>query len=274
MEKQHAKWSEKERREGRQEALPQTWVRTAVALLWHRWDRPPTDYWGGTGGFIAYVTCVLHLKPGARNMIKKVLHKAKKAHAVGSLFEPARDGGGRPAYKLDLGGGDVAVITRALEDGLGRCLITEIINIRRKARGDKTVSVASVVRAGRRAGGVAKRRESCKSGSADVDSKWAKARVAQCEMVLRVAGIINGPLRKDADVPLRQRGRAQVQVRHAGRPRVDDGARVVDAAGAPHRARLQPLARSLQDDLGGGGRYCGVAEPAPRAPGRQGGRRA
>ena len=146
---------------------------------------------------MAFTISVLNLEPGARKMVKKVLKGAKKAHAAGNLFETGRSDAGRPEFKLDLGGGDIAVITRAMEDGLGRCLITEIINRRRAQRGAGKVSVASVSRAARRAGGIVKRRETRKAGNHDASSSWAMARVAQCEMVLRMAGVIYGPLYKD-----------------------------------------------------------------------------
>jgi len=89
MQQQQNKWSMQEKKEGRK-TTPLTWTRTAVALLWHKWERPPTDYWGGADGFVAFITTVLNLVPGSRKMVKKVLKAAKKAHAAGSLFEAGR----------------------------------------------------------------------------------------------------------------------------------------------------------------------------------------
>ena len=91
MQQQKQRWSNSEKAAGKRD-IPLGWVRTAVALLWHQWEKPPTDYWGGSNGFVSFIVTFLNLAPGARKMVKKVLHKAVAADKKGVLFEPARGG--------------------------------------------------------------------------------------------------------------------------------------------------------------------------------------
>ena len=169
--------------------LPEASVRTAIHVLWHANFRPASPDWVCPNGDLLVPKIQKSLNLPYPDMIYSVLEDSEAAYLDdGGGYNACRNEAGRPALKIDLKSGEMIMISKSLRDGLGRGLITELVNIKRKAKGAPLVSCYTVVRAGKAAGGHVSRRQTQGSGSSDEDGAWCTARLAQAEMVLRMLG--------------------------------------------------------------------------------------
>jgi hypothetical protein len=152
--------------------------RTAIQVLYHNLGSPPREDWSGRGGTVSLIKNGLHLACAPRK-IKRTLDSIATAAEEDTLWSPqaasARGGRKRKLSQVEC---EIAADQLARGTGLAQTLFC-LNDLRRTAR--KSAVSRTTLRDSVKAVLGAKRQKTTRrpTGNKDVDSTWAKARLAQ-----------------------------------------------------------------------------------------------
>jgi len=176
--------------------IPEEQVRSAINVYWHGQFRPRSPHFICPDGTALIPKVMRSYSVNSHQMVKSVLYASEKAYLDGGGgYDACRNAAGHPALKIDLQSGEMLMISKMLNRGLGTALVCELVNSKRKAKNEPTVSSNTLKSAAKEAGGSVDRRKTQSAGSSDSTAAWTKGRLAQAEMVLRMLGTAGlGPL--------------------------------------------------------------------------------
>jgi hypothetical protein len=145
----------------------------------HCWPDP--DLWAGKCGTVWTICRSLTIPVKQSDSVVRVLNRAIVMDEDGAEYDGSRMPAGRPPLIVKVGSAEEMTIAKLSRAGVGDGLGTNMLY----QEGVK-MSEDTYYRAKCRAGGLCEKAGSKKSGKVDPGCTWAKARLAQCEMLNRM----------------------------------------------------------------------------------------
>jgi hypothetical protein len=158
--------------------------RSAIQVLYHNMGSPPREDWSGRDGTASKIKEGLKLTCSPRK-IKRTLESIANAKAAGTPFSPqAASVRGGQKRKLSQVECEIAADQLARGMGLGQTLFN--VNDLRHTAGKSAVSRTTLRDSIKAVLGAKRQKTKTRpTGKKDVDSPWAKARLAQAEQYVK-----------------------------------------------------------------------------------------
>jgi len=163
--------------------------RDAIYVLFRLMGSPEEEYWEDEG-IVSNIMCRLMINPNSRSAVKSVLKNVLASDSNGSKFDSLAGCRKRGRTMLIEEFDDSArSLYNSFASGMGVPAAADILNLRRQTKKLEAISFGAISHFCKTSTIIVRSiRKTIKSGKKDASTDWAKARVVECDQILKSLG--------------------------------------------------------------------------------------